>query len=762
MMTIKNVPSALFFVLLLTRAIFGTCDNERTNSNCLSSERVALLTLKAGFVDPKNHLSSWEGHDCCSWRGVTCSNATGHVVKLDLGNTYGRIIQDEVWFADMSYALHGEIRSSMIFLQNLYYLDLSSNNFSRSKIPEFIGSLKELRYLSLAHSHFGGRIPPELHNLSNLQYLDLSWNNIYSKDVSWLADLSSLKLLDLSGVNLTDSINWEKLGTLSHLQALHLFYCGLNETSFSLSHVNFTELVTVDLSFNEFSNPVALNWIWNITCLKYLSFSANNFDGRLPNALRNMNSIEELYLGGNNLVDMKPNDLKNLTNLKFLDLSENKLIGDITEFIESLSPYRFQSLDLGENNLYGNLSGWIGRMTSLTTLSLSHNYLSGPIPLSIRTLTRLVELDLSDNNFHGEITENHLSRMSNLKKLHLSFNSVRLIVDAIWLPPFKLSYIDLSSCCLGPKFPEWLKWQTHVRFLYISNTSIADEVPVWFWHVFSKSRRLDLSKNDLIGPMPKSLEFMSITQLDLSENQFQGLIPKLPKNLYELDLSRNALSGFLPSNWKYLFLGSLNLKQNLLNDSIPKSICQLKHLVFLDLSHNFLVGNIPNCWRSNLNSTEKNYSRWWSSNESIVKPIALKSLILSHNNLSGEFPKHLKYFKSLIILNLHNNNFVGSVPLWIRKKLPSLRFLLLGSNRFNGTIPNQLFKLELLQLLDLSNNNLNGTLPRSSRSLQALTTIRDDIFESHDPFSIDVGMYPLTDAAPILIEVDTKGQRLDF
>ncbi|KAJ3704231.1 hypothetical protein LUZ61_007936 [Rhynchospora tenuis] len=155
MMKIKNVPSALFWVLLLTQATFGTCGDEQTNSNCLPSEKAALLTLKAGFVDPQNRLSSWEGQDCCRWRGVTCSNATGHVVKLDLGNTYGQIvIQDEVFFADMSYALHGEIRSSMLFLPNLNYLDLSYNNFSRSKIPEFIGSLKELKHLNLAQSHF--------------------------------------------------------------------------------------------------------------------------------------------------------------------------------------------------------------------------------------------------------------------------------------------------------------------------------------------------------------------------------------------------------------------------------------------------------------------------------------------------------------------------------------------------------------------------------------------------------------------------------
>ncbi|KAJ4797328.1 Receptor-like protein 12 [Rhynchospora pubera] len=388
MTKIKNFPSALFsfWVLLLTQATSTLATNEldtRVNNSCPPGERAALLTLKAGFVDPKHRLSSWEGHDCCSWSGITCSKATGHVVKLDLSNTY---IQELGFFHDYNYALGGEIRSSLLSLRYLNYLDLSYNNFSYTKIPHFIGALKDLRYLNLSLSNFGGRIPPQLGNLSNLQYLDLcanyfdgnippqignlsnlqhldlSWTFIYSYEVAWLAHLTSLKHLDLSTINLSGSINWERLGMLLHLQTLYLSDCKLNETSFSLPHVNFTKLSTFDLSFNEFSNPQSLIWVWNMTDLRSVVFSGNNFDGRLLNALRNMNSIQELFLDYNNLMDMKSSDLKNLTNVKLLELSRNQLTRDITKFMEGMSPYGLQSLYLSENNFYGNLSSWIGRM----------------------------------------------------------------------------------------------------------------------------------------------------------------------------------------------------------------------------------------------------------------------------------------------------------------------------------------------------------------------------------------------------------------
>ncbi|KAJ4821129.1 Receptor-like protein 12 [Rhynchospora pubera] len=821
MTKIKNIPSALFsfWVLLLTQATTLAANEEETRVkiSCLPGERAALLTLKAGFVDPKHRLSSWEGHDCCCWSGVTCSKATGHVVKLDLSNTY---IPNPEWdpYPDYSYALGGEIRSSLLSLRYLNYLDLSYNYFSNAKIPNFIGSLTELRYLNLSSSYFDGVIPPQLGNLSNLQYLDLSSNyyyiiegNIpsqlgnlsnlqhldlsftfaYSNDVAWLAHLTSLKHLDLSAVYFSNSINWEGLGMLPHLQALYLSDCQLNETSFSLSHVNFTKLSTFDLSGNRFNNPQSLIWVRNMSGLKSVDFSNNNFDGRLPNVLRNMNSIEELHLGGNNLTDMKSSDVKNLTNLKILDLYENQLTRDITKFMEDLSLYGLQLLDLSGNNFYGNLSGWIGRMIGLTNLLLGDNNLSGrmplsirkltqlikldlsynnfygPIPLSIRRLTKLINLDLHNNNFHGVITEKHLSGMTKLKTIYLIGNSLSLIVAPNWQPPFKLRFASFSSCRLGPQFPEWLKWQTNILFLDISNTSIADEVPVWFWRVFSKTYYLDLSKNNLSGFMPESLEFMSATQLFLSENQIQGLIPKLSKSFWIVDLSKNEFFDFFPSNWENINLEALDLRQNSLNGSIPQFICQLKYLHFLDLSHNFLVGNIPNCGRSNPDRSQKKYSRLGSStNQSFVEQkhySRLSFLFLSYNNLSGEFPKHLTYFNSLIVLILENNNFSGGIPPWIVKKLPALRLLLLGSNKFNGTIPDQIFQLEQLQILDLSNNNFNGIVPSSVKTMRAMT-VKDeiDIDQRTSDINAEQEISFIKFMVLTIIEVATKGELLDF
>jgi hypothetical protein len=130
---------------------------------CIPREWDALLDFKAGLTDPGNFLSSWQGADCCQWKGVECSNGTGHVVTLRVSTGF---YSPEL--------IGGEIRPSLLTLQHLDWLDLSENDFGGKPIPEFIGALRSLTHLHLSYSNFGGRIPPHIGNLSNLVNLHIT------------------------------------------------------------------------------------------------------------------------------------------------------------------------------------------------------------------------------------------------------------------------------------------------------------------------------------------------------------------------------------------------------------------------------------------------------------------------------------------------------------------------------------------------------------------------------------------------------------
>ncbi|KAF7088041.1 hypothetical protein CFC21_091194 [Triticum aestivum] len=320
--------------------------------SCVAGEKSALLAFRAGLSDPANLLSSWKGDDCCRWKGVYCSNRTGHVVRLDLhGN---------------GQALAGNISSSLLGLHHLRYLDLSHNRFDKVHIPEFIGSINNLRYLDLSGSLFIGRIPPQLGNLSNLRYLNLGYisDTTYSTDITWLSRLTSLEHLDMSGLNLSTLVHWlPSVNMLPTLKVLRVTNCLLKNSPDSLL------------------------------------LSSNDFYGPFPDGIGNMTSIVELDLSDNNLVGMIPSNMKNLCKLESLVSFRNNISGSIAELLHRLpncSPNKLQDLSLSDNNLTGSLpTTLVEPLRNLNQLDLSDNKLTGHVPVWIGELKQLTNLDLS-------------------------------------------------------------------------------------------------------------------------------------------------------------------------------------------------------------------------------------------------------------------------------------------------------------------------------------------------------------------------------
>ncbi|KAG2589862.1 receptor-like protein EIX1 [Panicum virgatum] len=742
---IQIAIALLVFTHTMSCTQASTQTNNGTVMKCIAHELSALLTFSAGLSDPANLLSSWEGGNCCQWKGVQCSNTTVHVVKLDLQGP-------DCDNSDASMqVLGGKISSSLIGLQHLQYLDLSCNRFNNETIPEFLGSLHGLRYLDLSLSSFVGRIPPQLGNLSNLRYLNLDsvFGDTHSMDITWLSRLSSLQHLDMSWVNLSTITNWvSAVNKLPSLVSLDLSFCHFSTSPDSLLHSNLTSLESLRIEANNFHKRIAPNWFWDLPSLKQLDVSSSQLHGPFPNELGNMTSLVHLDLSENNLVGMLPSNLKNLCNLEDLYLFENNINGSITEFfnrLPSCSWNKFKTLFLPLSNLTGSLPAKLEPFRNLTWLDLGDNKLTGPVPLWVGKLTNLAELDLSSNNLDGALHEGHLSGLVNLERLSLADNSIAIRVNSTWVPLFNLTVLELGSCLLGPKFPTWLRWQTNIYNLDISNTSISDMVPDWFWTMASSVDYLNMRTNQISGFLSPKIELMRASAMDLSSNQFSGPIPKLPINLTDLDLSRNNLYGPLPLDFGAPRLGTLFLYDNLISGTIPSSLCKLRLLRFLDLSGNKLTGTLPDCqdYESTTNMTGLN----------------IRNLSLRNNNLSGEFPLFLQYCQQLIFLDLSDNQFFGTLDSWIGNKLPSLAFMRLRHNKFCGHIPLGLTNLINLQYLDLAYNNLSGIIPKSIVNWKgmALRDEQDDRYDDPMSSGFSFGLNEMMDYNDN-VTVVTKGQ----
>ncbi|CAD6258637.1 unnamed protein product [Miscanthus lutarioriparius] len=590
-------------------------DNTASPPSCIPHERDALLAFKHAVTsDPAGLLTSWRrdgGHgeqDCCRWRGVRCSNRTGHVHELRLRNT-----------GEEEAAMEGKISPSLLALDHLEHLDLSWNDLTgpSGRLPEFLGSLKNLKYLDLSGIPFYGGLPRQFGNLSRLQYLDLS-NSIFrestnSTDLSWLTRLPSIQYLNLNQVNLGTVVDWPHIiNMLPSLRVLRLSYCSLASANQSLPHLNLTNLEELDASWNSFDHPMVTSWFWNITSLRYLYLHDTSMYGQFPDALGDMTSLQVLDLSYNYNNDEKyrimTTDLKNLCNLEVLNLDWALLYGDIAELFRNklprCSPNKLQELDLNWNQLTGMLPRWIGQLTSLVILNLGRNNITGSLPISVGQLTGIADklpqwffdafsnvrfMNISNNQLNGTLPTDMGS--TSLEELYLSSNQ---LTGHIPILPSNISFLNLSNNFLSGPLPSAVG-STNLNQLSLFSNRLTGHISESFCK-YQQLFVLDLSNNFLEGEPPLCLK-TRMTSIDLSSNNLIGEIPEeivFLDDLVNLNLSRNHLSGVVPNKiGEMQSLESLDLSRNMLSGEIPASLSNLTFLSYLDLSYNNLTGRIP-------------------------------------------------------------------------------------------------------------------------------------------------------------------------
>ncbi|WVZ51115.1 LOW QUALITY PROTEIN: hypothetical protein U9M48_002292 [Paspalum notatum var. saurae] len=778
----------------------GVDNHGAAGGACIPHEREALLAFKSGITyDPAGLLTSWDEagdhhQDCCHWIGVRCSNTTGHVLKLLLGNE-----NDDEDFP----GLVGQISPSLTLLKHLEHLDLSMNELEgpTGRIPEFLGALTNLKYLDLSYINFVGSVPPQLGNLTKLQYLNVEQDGgLSSPDVSWLARLRSLQRLYLHGVHLSSAAgNWPHVvNEMPSLRYLDLSDCDLANANQTLPLFNLSNLEWLDLSHNNFLHTVASCWFWNITHLKHLDVREAGLYGQFPAAM--MASLQFLDFSGNDGLVVA--NMSNMCDLEVLGLASCLLHADVANLFGILlhctAGNRLQELHLSVNNISGVLPNWMGHLTSLTILSLDNNSITGPLPsfighftslrrlsLSYNRLTghlpyeigmlhSLTELYLDNNDMDGVITEEHFAGLKSLQNIDLSYNSLKIQISPEWQPPFQLKVVHFAACQMGPLFPAWMRWLTGTEYIDVSSAGIVDRFPDWFSNIFSHAGVINMSNNQIYGGLPKYMELMSsLGQLYLGSNQISGQIPPLPPNLTVLDLSMNSLSGHLPSNVGYINTLSLLVRRPTANLLPHGSPSQSPSSVFPRAF--FRSGSFGPCWPPPPAAVAQRRvggattgpveglrhlllaaaffggSSWLPTAplEGPSPPGQLKSPLLPcsfkvqkpiwHYNITSDKlidrspVAFLDLFANVLTyLDMANNFIQGELPPCIWEM--SLEFLNLSNNSLSSEFPWPERNYRSLVFLDLTRNNFSGAVPMKIGNLVGLHFLR----LSHNKFSGEI------------------------
>ncbi|KAK7813657.1 receptor-like protein 12 [Quercus suber] len=191
----------------------------------------------------------------------------------------------------------------------------------------------------------------------------------------------------------------------------------------------------------------------------YLSLFDPSFFGEIPPHLSNLSRLIHLDLHYNR--DLYPQNLdwvSSLSSLKYLDMRRLNLSGvgenwltainmlpALLEKLEHLDLHgnekitgqlpscfgnlcKLKTLDLSGNNFSGNIDGFLGNLSTclnnnLESLAFHSNKLIGKIPDSLGIFGSLRQLSLGYNFFGGSIPAS-IGKLSSLQLLHLSYKEM--------------------------------------------------------------------------------------------------------------------------------------------------------------------------------------------------------------------------------------------------------------------------------------------------------------------------------------------------
>ncbi|XP_052177868.1 probable leucine-rich repeat receptor-like serine/threonine-protein kinase At3g14840 [Diospyros lotus] len=181
-----------------------------------------------------------------------------------------------------------------------------------------------------------------------------------------------------------------------------------------------TQLINISLIVNRLTGPIPKE-LGNISTLAKLTVEFNQLSGLIPPEIGNLSLLNTLHLSSNNFTGELPETLSKLTNLKEIRLSDNYFTGKIPDFIQSWT--NLDQLVMHASGLEGPIPSGIRLLIKITDLRISDlNGTQAHFP-PLNNMTSLKYLILRNCNLNESLPE-YLEAMTSLKTLDLSFNKL--------------------------------------------------------------------------------------------------------------------------------------------------------------------------------------------------------------------------------------------------------------------------------------------------------------------------------------------------
>ncbi|XP_070674447.1 probable LRR receptor-like serine/threonine-protein kinase At3g47570 [Malus domestica] len=655
----------------------------------------------------------------CRWRLEFCS--------LSLEFDYYRGLQVQACFISKHGALaiaHTNFstdQSALLSLkahitsdpQNILTANWSSA--SNSNICNWVGVTYGARHhrvtaLNLPYMGLAGVIPPHLSNLSFLVELGVQNNSFHGPLPQELSRLRRLKAINFGNNSFMGTIpSW--FGSFAKLQTIKLY-----DNDFSgfipAAIFNLSALKNIYLMRNQLSGSIPRE-IGNLTMVKGIYLDDNKFEG-LPNEIGSLGQLEELFVQDNALKGSAFVPVLNISSLTTLALSRNNMSGSLpNNMCEHLSS--IQRFYLNQNQLDSLIPSKLWQCKELRVIALGSNNFRGSMPKSLGNLTYLPEIFFSFNNLTGTIPD-EIGDLPQLEVLRLSVNNLNGVIPSKLFNNSMIRVIRLGLNQLLGGLPANIGLNVPNLELFSVTTNNLAAGPLPNFSNASKLRVLDMDTNSFTGFLPitlcslKNLEllFLFWNHLTIDASTLSCLFNL--RNLTKLDLGGNPLNitiptfrGNLSTPLTYFDLSISNIRGN-----IPVDIANLSSLIELHLEINQLSGAIPT---------------------SIQRLKNLQGLFLHDNELQGHIPYELCQLNNLAELGLGRNRLSGSIPSCLGTLAVDLRNLLLESNLLTSKIPSSLWELKYILHLNLSSNSLVGPLSEDIEKLKDVVDI--DLSNNH-------------------------------